>query len=74
MFIALRAWRLERARADAVPAYVVFDNKTLSAIAEAMPATPGELASIHGVGPAKLERYGDEVLGVLRGLPVSNRS
>ena len=74
VFVALRAWRLERARADAVPAYVVFDNKTLSAIAEAMPATPGELASIHGVGPAKLERYGDEVLGVLRGLPVSNRS
>ena len=39
-----------------------------------MPATRGELAPIHGVGPAKLERYGDEVLGLLRGLPVSNRS
>ena len=65
VFEALREWRLDRAKADAVPAYVVFGNATLTAIAEAMPETLGELAAISGVGPAKLERYGSDVLGVL---------
>ena len=65
VFTALRAWRLERARADGVPAYVVFDNKTLAAIAVARPATRGELAAVHGVGPTKLDRYGDEVLALI---------
>ncbi len=65
VFEALREWRLERAKADAVPAYVVFGNATLTAIAEALPGTLGELAEISGVGPAKLERYGPEVLGVV---------
>jgi ATP-dependent DNA helicase RecQ len=64
-FAALRTWRLERARADAVPPYVVFHDATLRAIADAMPATRGELAAIRGLGPAKLERYGDEVLAVI---------
>ena len=57
----LRDWRLERAKADEVPPYVVFHDAVLHAIAAARPATLGELAQISGVGPAKLERYGDEV-------------
>src|SRR5581483_2214600 len=61
----LRAWRLERARADNVPPYVVFHDAVLHAIAAARPASLGELAQISGVGPAKLERYGDEVLALL---------
>ena len=64
-FAALRAWRLERARTDAVPAYVVFHDSTLQKIAARDPKTLGELAKVPGVGPAKLERYGDEVLRVL---------
>jgi len=64
-FSALREWRLERAKADEVPAYVVFHNSTLAAIAERRPRTLAELALVPGVGPAKLERYGDEVLGAL---------
>jgi superfamily II DNA helicase RecQ len=64
-FDALKSWRLERARADAVPAYVVFNNTTLAEIAERQPRTLGELALISGVGPAKLERYGEDVLRVL---------
>jgi DNA helicase-2/ATP-dependent DNA helicase PcrA len=63
---ALREWRLERSRDDGVPAYVVFDNKTLEAIAERRPADRGELASVPGVGPAKLERYADDVLRIVR--------
>ncbi len=65
VFEELRKWRLERARADDVPAFVVFGNATLAAIAQEQPATLGELAAISGVGPAKLERYGAEVLAVL---------
>jgi superfamily II DNA helicase RecQ len=64
-FAALRAWRLERARADAVPAYVIFHDSTLQEIAAGHPKTSAELAKLPGVGPAKLERYGDEVLRVL---------
>jgi DNA helicase-2/ATP-dependent DNA helicase PcrA len=64
-FDALREWRLERAKADEVPAYVVFHNATLVEIAERRPSTLAELAGIPGVGPAKLERYGDDILAAL---------
>jgi DNA helicase-2/ATP-dependent DNA helicase PcrA len=63
----LREWRLERAKADDVPAYVVFPDSVLHAIAAARPGTLGELAQISGVGPAKLERYGEEVLALVGG-------
>jgi ATP-dependent DNA helicase UvrD/PcrA len=61
----LREWRLERAKSDGVPPYVVFHDSVLHAIAAARPESLGELAQISGVGPAKLERYGDEVLATL---------
>jgi DNA helicase II / ATP-dependent DNA helicase PcrA len=61
-FGALKQWRLERAKADGVPAFVVFHDSTLAAIATGAPQSLAELASISGVGPAKLERYGTEVL------------
>jgi DNA helicase-2/ATP-dependent DNA helicase PcrA len=63
----LREWRLERAKADEVPPYVVFHDSVLHAIAAARPASLGELAQISGVGPAKLERYGEEVLAAVAG-------
>ncbi|MCW2920729.1 MAG: UvrD/REP helicase [Thermoleophilia bacterium] len=63
---ALQAWRGEESRRIGKPAYVVFDNKTLVAIAQARPASIGALAEVSGVGPAKLERYGDAVLDVVR--------
>ncbi len=68
VFDLLRRWRLERARADGVPAYVVFHDRTLGEIARARPASRGELAGIPGVGPAKLDRYGEEVLQALAGV------
>ena len=61
----LRDWRRERAKADNVPPYVVFHDSVLQAIAAARPASLGELAQISGVGPAKLERYGDDVLALV---------
>jgi ATP-dependent DNA helicase RecQ len=61
---ALRAWRRERA--DGNPAYTVAANRTLEEIARAMPRDGQELASIHGVGPAFLERHAESLLAVLR--------
>jgi DNA helicase-2/ATP-dependent DNA helicase PcrA len=61
----LREWRLGRARADGVPPYVVFHDSVLHAIADARPQSLGELSQLQGVGPAKLDRYGADVLDVL---------
>jgi DNA helicase-2/ATP-dependent DNA helicase PcrA len=63
----LSAWRRGRAQEDDVPAYVVFDNKTLEAIAARRPTDRDELADVPGVGPKKLEMYADAVLEILRG-------
>ncbi len=65
---ALRAWRTQRSKADGVPAYVVVSDKHLRGIAVARPMTPAELVACDGIGPAKLERYGDEILALLREL------
>jgi len=64
----LRRWRLETARAAGIPAYVVFHDSTLTAIAAARPASLDELLRVPGVGDAKLRKYGEEVLEVLRTL------
>ncbi len=62
---ALREWRLARARADEVPAYVVFNDRTLAELVARTPRTLAELAAVPGIGPAKLERYGAELLAQL---------
>jgi DNA helicase-2/ATP-dependent DNA helicase PcrA len=64
-FERLRAWRLRTAGEAKVPAFVVFTDATLTAIAERRPASQGELAGISGVGARKLELYGDQVLAIL---------
>ena len=64
-YLALKHWRLKRAKADEIPAYVVFHNSTLAEIAQRQPKSIAELASVPGVGPTKLERYGPEVLEAL---------
>jgi ATP-dependent DNA helicase RecQ len=65
LFEQLRAWRLERARVDEVPAYVVLHDATLRALAAEKPANARDLAAVKGFGPAKLERYGEDVLAVI---------
>lgn len=62
---ALREWRTARSKADGVPAYVVLNDKYLDGIAEAMPSNAVELRQCDGIGPAKLETYGDEILEIL---------
>ncbi len=69
-FERLRAWRLAVAREASVPAYVVFTDATLTAIAEREPKSDGELAQISGVGVRKLGLYGTQVLAILGGAEV----
>jgi ATP-dependent DNA helicase RecQ len=65
---ALKAWRAEVARSHNLPAYVIFHDTTLAAIAQAEPHDLEALQGIAGIGAKKLEAYGDEVLRVV-GLP-----
>ena len=64
---ALKAWRLEQARLQGVPPYVVFHDRTLMELAARRPCDPDELATVGGIGAAKLDRYGEQLLGVLQG-------
>ncbi|MEP6696449.1 MAG: ATP-dependent DNA helicase UvrD2 [Pseudonocardiales bacterium] len=66
LFEQLREWRLTRSRDKGVPAYVVFTDATLTAIAERRPDSAVGLAEIGGIGPHKLDEYGAEVLQLLR--------
>jgi ATP-dependent DNA helicase RecQ len=69
VFEKLRAWRGATAKEQSVPAYVVFHDATLRAIAVAAPSTLGELAGINGVGESKLSKYGESILELLASLP-----
>jgi DNA helicase-2/ATP-dependent DNA helicase PcrA len=64
-FDALRQWRKDVALEADVPAFVVFTDATLTAIAESRPESLEQLAKLAGVGPSKLEKYGEAVLAVL---------
>ena len=63
---ALRALRKRLSDLAGVPAYVVFNDATLADMITIKPRSHGEMAAVSGVGAAKLERYGDEFLGVIR--------
>lgn len=67
VFERLRQWRLETSRQQNVPAFVVFTDATLTAIAEQTPASTAALSTIPGVGARKLDLYGAQVLAVLAG-------
>ena len=67
LFDALRAWRRDQSRLQAVPPYLIFHDRTLAEIAQTRPATLAELASVGGVGQGKLDRYGEAVLELVRG-------
>ncbi|MFF0436309.1 ATP-dependent DNA helicase UvrD2 [Streptomyces sp. NPDC004327] len=67
LYERLREWRAVQARALGQPAYCVFTDKTLMAIAEQLPGSGGELAAIPGVGARKLDRFGVDVLAICAG-------
>jgi DNA helicase-2/ATP-dependent DNA helicase PcrA len=67
LFEALRAWRKVRAETEEVPAFVVFSDATLEALAEVRPTDSAGLLAVNGIGPSKLEKYGADLLEVLAG-------
>jgi ATP-dependent DNA helicase RecQ len=66
-FAALKTWRAEVAREHNLPAYVIFHDATLAAIAQRAPATLADLQGVSGIGVTKLEKYGADVLRVCGG-------
>ncbi|HEU4632131.1 MAG TPA: HRDC domain-containing protein, partial [Gemmatimonadaceae bacterium] len=66
LFSALRTLRSELARSEQVPAYVVFPDRTLAEMAVRRPRTLQGLGDIRGVGPTKLEKYGERFLDAIR--------
>ncbi|RIH77132.1 ATP-dependent DNA helicase UvrD2 [Calidithermus terrae] len=66
LYQALRDWRSQKARAENLPPYIIAHDAQLAAIADALPTTPEELTQIKGFGPRKAERYGDEILALVR--------
>jgi DNA helicase-2/ATP-dependent DNA helicase PcrA len=67
LFERLQAWRKRTAEAQKVPAYVVFTDATVVALAERRPTTPAELLAIAGIGPRKLGQYGAAVFALVAG-------
>ena len=65
LFQALRAWRKEQAAAASVPAFVVFNDATLTAVAEARPTSTDELLELPGIGAVKAERFGPDLLRIV---------
>src|SRR5713101_1060586 len=67
LLAALKQWRLERSRADKVPAFVILHDSTLEHLCLRKPASLPQLRGVPGIGETKLERYGKEILELLRG-------
>ncbi len=65
VFEQLRAWRAAAAKEQGVPAYVIFHDATLRQIATELPSTLAGLATVNGVGEAKLGKYGQQILDTL---------
>ena len=66
MFVRLRDWRKETAAGEAVPLYTIFMNDQLAAMVQKKITTKAELKEIEGVGDARIEKYGDAVLTILK--------
>jgi len=64
----IREWRAAEAKRLRVPAYVLLHDRTVTALAHARPRNPKELLTIDGIGPAKVEKYGDAILGLCAGV------
>jgi superfamily I DNA/RNA helicase len=67
LFSRLRSWRSETSRRLGVPAYMVFSDRTLLLLAQQQPAGMDDLHQIAGIGPVKAQKYGEDVLAILRG-------
>ena len=66
LYQTLKDWRLQQARSDQVPAYVIFNDRTLDELARARPRTISQLLAISGIGRGKVDRYGHQILKVIK--------
>jgi DNA helicase-2/ATP-dependent DNA helicase PcrA len=64
LYDALRAWRKERAAVEKVPAYCVFTDATLTALAELRPVDVAGLIAVPGIGLVKVDKYGEDVIAL----------
>ncbi len=64
MAARLREWRAAEAKRLGLPAYMVLHDRTLTALAQARPANPRQLLEVDGIGPAKVEKFGEAILGM----------
>ena len=65
VFEALRKWRLELAQVTEIPPFIIFNDRTLVELAKQQPLNDAELMAVSGIGEAKAERYGADVLRVI---------
>jgi DNA helicase-2/ATP-dependent DNA helicase PcrA len=70
LYEALKTWRTQAAREAGLPAYVIFHDTTLAQIERIHPETPAALRAISGVGPLKIQRYGEQILKIVATFPV----
>lgn len=68
LFDSLKNWRLLESKKQAIPPFIIFTNKQLAEIASLGPTTLNHLSQIDGIGPIKLERYGDAILKIVDGV------
>lgn len=61
---ALKSWRFERAQTDNVPAYIIFGDRTMQSIVQNLPVTEADLHAVYGLGEAKIDKFGREILAV----------
>jgi DNA helicase II / ATP-dependent DNA helicase PcrA len=70
----LREWRREQASIDKVPAYCIFTDATMTALAEMQPSDAAALVRVPGIGRSKVDKYGDDILALCAaGIPVTQR-
>ena len=66
LVLRLKEWRSQEAKRLGMPAYVILHDKTLRAVAQARPGTPNQLLAVSGFGPAKVEKFGEAILGLCK--------
>ena len=65
LFDALRAWRLEKAREEKVSPFIVAYDTVIAEIAERRPQNETELLAVAGIGPGKVDKYGEDILAIV---------
>ena len=72
IFANLRGWRLEESQKQGFPPFIIFTNKQLADIAVLRPSTLNQLSQIDGIGPAKLQKYGEKILNLVANSSAKN--